>query len=78
MNTIQRRKLGLTYIDSELTAGGFTLYVGQTAGGRVDLIDVRGKKVHEWNMPVRPGRDAVILPNGNLGYNGSHKESANL
>ena len=47
MNTIQRRKLGLTYIDSELTVGGFTLYAGQTAGGRVDLIDIRGKKVHE-------------------------------
>ena len=57
---------------------GYSLYALQTAGGRVDLIDIRGEKVHEWNMPVRPGRDAVILPNGNLGYNGSHKESANL
>ena len=34
--------LYLTYIDSELTAGGFTLYAGQTAGGRVDQIDIRG------------------------------------
>lgn len=76
--TISRRKCGLIDFDSELTAGGYSLYAGQTAGGRVDLIDIRGEKFHEWNMPVRPGRDAVILPNGNLGYNGSHKESANL
>ena len=73
--TMSRRKCGLIDFDSELTAGGYSLYAGQTAGGRVDLIDIRGEKVHEWNMPVRPGRDAVILPNGNLGYNGSHKES---
>lgn len=26
-------------------------------------------------MPVRPGRHAVILPNGNMGYNGSHADS---
>ena len=76
--TMSRRKCGLIDFDSELTAGGYSLYAGQTAGGRVDLIDIWGEKFHEWNMPVRPGRDAVILPNGNLGYNGSHKESANL
>ena len=64
--TMSRRKCGMIDIDSELTAGGFTLYAGQTAGGRVDLIDIRGEKVHEWNMPVRPGRDAVILPMGIL------------
>jgi arylsulfotransferase ASST len=28
-----------------------------------------------WKMPIRPGRDAVILPNGNLGYNGHHPTS---
>ena len=76
--TICRRKLGLTGIDSQLTAGGYTLYAGQTAGGRVDLIDINGQRVHEWQIPVRPGRDAVLLPNGNLGYNGSHEKSANL
>ncbi len=27
---------------------------------------------------VRAGRDAVLLPNGNLGYNGGHRASANL
>ena len=54
--TMRRRKLGLTGIDSQLTAGGYTLYTGQTAGGRVDLVDINGQKVHEWQMPVRPGR----------------------
>ncbi len=29
-------------------------------------------------LPVRAGRDAVLLPNGNLGYNGDHRTSANL
>ena len=76
--TVCRRKLGLTSTFPRLTAGGFTLYAGQTAEGRVDLIDIAGEKVHEWQMPVRPGRHAVLLPNGNLGYNGSHKTSANL
>ncbi len=76
--TIRRRRLGLTGIDPKLTAGGFTLFAGQTAGGRVDLININGEKVHEWRMPVRPGRDAVLLPNGNLGYNGSHVQSADL
>ena len=76
--TVCRRKLGLTSTFPRLTAGGFTLYAGQTAEGRVDLIDIAGEKAHEWQMPVRPGRHAVLLPNGNLGYNGSHEKSADL
>ena len=76
--TMRRRELGLTGIDPHLTSGGYTLYAGQTAGGRVDLVDVNGQKVHEWQMPVRPGRHAVLLPNGNLGYNGSHVQSADF
>ena len=75
--TVERRKLGLTQYDNR-TAGGYTLYAPQTGGGRVPLIDDGGELVHEWNMPVRPGRDAVILPNGNLGYNGSHNTSVDL
>ena len=75
--TVERRKLGLTQYDNR-TAGGYTLYAPQTGGGRVPLIDDGGELVHEWNMPVRPGRDAVILPNDNLGYNGSHSKSVDL
>nr|WP_254228815.1 aryl-sulfate sulfotransferase [Burkholderia gladioli] len=61
--------------DPELSAGGYTLIAPQTAGGRVYLVDMGGELVHEWRMPVRPGRHAVILPNGNLGYNGNHGDS---
>ena len=77
MTTIKRRKLGLTHLTVP-NAGGFTLFAPQTGNGRVILIDIYGDIAHEWQMPVRPGRDAVILPNGNLGYNGSHETSANL
>ena len=77
-STIARRKLGLTHIDRDRTAGGFTLYAGQTAKGKVHLVDIDGNLAHCWQMPVRAGRDAVILANGNLGYNGSHRTSAGL
>lgn len=76
--TLCRRRVGLTALDRRLTAGGYALYARQTGGGAVDLIDIEGRKVHQWTMSVRPGRDAVILPNGNLGYNGSHAVSADL
>ena len=77
MTTIKRRKLGLTHLTGG-SIGGFTLYAPQTGNGRVVLIDMYGNIEHEWQMPVRPGRDAVILPNGNLGYNGSNERSAHL
>ncbi len=79
MTTLKRRRLGLTKRSTpDLSAGGYTLYAPQTGGGRVPLIDEIGDVVHEWNMPVRPGRDAVILENGNLAYNGSHAKSVDL
>ncbi|MBU9686820.1 aryl-sulfate sulfotransferase [Burkholderia gladioli] len=73
--TQRRRGVGLIAHDPELSAGGYTLIAPQTAGGRVYLVDMGGELVHEWRMPVRPGRHAVILPNGNLGYNGNHGDS---
>jgi len=76
--TLSRRRIGLTGLDRARSAGGYTLYARQTGGGAVDMVDIEGTKVHRWDMPVRPGRDAVILPNGNLGYNGSHATSADL
>ena len=78
MTTLKRRRLGLTHWDEQKSAGGFTLFAPQTGNGRVVLLRDDGEVEHEWQMPVRPGRDAVILPNGNLGYNGSHKTSVNL
>ena len=76
--TAIRRKCGTIIVDIESSAGGYTLYAGQTFDGRVDLINLFGDIVHAWALPIRPGRDAVILPNGNLGYNGSHEKSAEL
>jgi hypothetical protein len=76
--TIRRRATGLTLHDRSRSAGGYTLFAPQTAAGAVYLIDIDGDVAHQWTMPVRAGRDAVILPNGNLGYNGSHATSLEL
>jgi len=73
--TQRRRGVGLIAHDPALSAHGYTLIAPQTGGGHVYLIDMQGEVVHQWKMPVRPGRHAVILPNGNLGYNGSHAHS---
>ncbi|MEM8957905.1 MAG: aryl-sulfate sulfotransferase [Pseudomonadota bacterium] len=76
--TLKRRQTGRTAHDPARSAGGYTLFARQTGDGVVDMIDITGRTAHRWQMPVRPGRDAVILPNGNLGYNGSHATSADL
>ena len=78
MTTIERRNLGVTYYDEYLSAGGFTVFAPLTGNGRVVLINMHGDVEHEWNLPIRPGRDAVILNHGNLGYNGSNERSAHL
>ncbi len=76
--TRRRAGVGLRGHDAANSAGGFTLYAPQTAGGLVELVAINGTVAHEWHLPVRPGRDAVLLKNGNLGYNGSHATSAAL
>lgn len=76
--TLRRRGTGLIAHDAERSAGGYTLFAPQTAGGNVYLIDIGGTVVHTWTMPVRPGRHAVLLKNGNLGYNGNRPDSRNL
>ncbi len=78
VSALERRTTGLIYADKAKSFGGLTLFAPQTAEGRVWLIDEEGNSVHQWQLPVRAGRDAVLLPNGNLGYNGSHRTSANL
>lgn len=78
MTTVKRRKLGLT-LTTVYADGGYTLYAPQTGGGRVPFINNKGDVIHEWHMPVRPGRDAVLLTNdGHIGYNGSHSTSVDL
>ena len=78
MCTVERRELDLISYNPRKTAGGYTLYAPQTGDGRVVLLNIEGDVVHEWDLPVRPGRDAVLLSHGNLGYNGSNERSANL
>ncbi len=51
----------------------------QTAEGRVLQWTSRAKSRISGSFRLRAGRDAVLLPNGNLGYNGgSHPHTANL
>lgn len=73
--TQRRRGVGLIAHDPAASAGGYTLIAPQTADGCVYLVGIDGAVVHQWKMPVRAGRHAVILPNGNMGYNGNHADS---
>ena len=68
--TIRRRGTGLIARDVERAGEGYTLIAPQTDAGHVYLINMAGEVAHSWRMPVRPGRHAVLLANGNLGYNG--------
>ena len=73
--TLRRRGAGLIAYDSTRSANGYTLYAPQTGGGKVLLVDMNETEAHSWKLPVRPGRHAVLLPNGNLGYNGNHPDT---
>ncbi len=73
--TQRRRGVGLIASDPDLSAGGFTLFAPLTAGGVVQLVDLEGGVAHAWTCSTRPGRHAVLLANGNLGYNGAHPDS---
>lgn len=76
--TFRRRGCGLIGYNAHASAGGYTLFAPATADGKVFLIDMEGSVVNTWQMPCPPGRHAVILPNGNLGYNGRHPDSPNI
>jgi len=69
--TLRRRGTGLMGYDPAQAGDGYTLYAPQTGDGAVHLIDMKGTRVHSWKMPLRPGRHAVLLPNGNMGYAGN-------
>lgn len=75
--TLRRRGGGVIAHDPARSAGGYTLIAPQTDDGNVYLIGMTGEVVHHWKMPCRPGRHAVLLPNGNLGYNGNLPNSTN-
>lgn len=52
--TLRRQATGLLAVDAERSAGGYTLFAPQTAGGKVFLIDLHGEEVHRWQLPQRP------------------------
>lgn len=77
-STLHRRGVGLSGVDHDAVSPGFTLFAHLTSPGIVRMIDNNGKQVHQWKMPVRAGRHARILPNGNLAFNGVHPDSPRL
>ena len=40
------RRCGTIEVDEQRSAGGYTLYAGQTFDGRVDLINLYGDIIH--------------------------------
>jgi len=62
----QRRSLnGLTHYEPSRAYNGYTLFA-PLYGKEVYLMDMKGRFVQRWNMPLSPGCDAELLPNGNL------------
>ncbi len=76
--TLRRRGTGLIAHDPWRAGDGYTLIAPQTDGGNVYLIAMDGTVAHQWKMPCRPGRHAVLLANGNLGYNGNLASSPDI
>ncbi|MDR3280121.1 MAG: aryl-sulfate sulfotransferase [Synergistaceae bacterium] len=68
--TERRKSIGIIAYAPSKSEGGYTLFAPLTGGGAVYLIDERGNIAHRWRRNVRPGRHAVLLQNGNLGYDG--------
>ncbi|MFD4867134.1 aryl-sulfate sulfotransferase [Streptomyces sp. NPDC058412] len=77
-NTLRRRGVGLIAHDPERSHGGHTLYTPITSAGEIHLVDIEGRTVHTWNSPHPPGRQAQLLPNGNLFYAAKDTDSPTL
>lgn len=77
-NSLLRRGVGLRGVDHTIVSPGYMLYAHLTSPGTVRLISNDGQEVHKWELPIRPGRHAKIMPDGNLAYNGVHPDSPRL
>lgn len=77
-NSLARRGVGLKGVDYDTVAPGYMLYAHLTSPGTVRLISNDGQEAHRWDLPLRPGRHARIMPDGNLAYNGVHSNSPQL
>ncbi|KAF2668844.1 hypothetical protein BT63DRAFT_389045 [Microthyrium microscopicum] len=77
-NALIRRGVGLKGVDHNKVSPGYVVYAHLTSTGTVRVVDNNGNEVHSWNLPLRPGRHARILPDGSLAYNGVHPEGPDL
>jgi len=69
MNVARPSSPWVTYHAPDKTYNGYTLLTPK--GGSVAwLVDMEGRFVHCWEMPLRPGDYGILLPNGNLLYAG--------
>ncbi|MFC1653079.1 aryl-sulfate sulfotransferase [Planctomycetota bacterium] len=70
MTCAARTKLtGTTFYSPSETHSGLTLFT-PVGSKEVMLINMVGKRIHTWQMPLRPGAMAELLDNGNLLYAG--------
>ncbi|MCF6150252.1 MAG: aryl sulfotransferase [Candidatus Kuenenia sp.] len=67
-------KEGLTAFDKHKAMPGYALYSPISGPGMVYLVDIKGKVVHQWNLPFPPGLYGYLLPNGNLFYMGKVRD----
>ena len=74
-NTVRRRGIGLRALDPGRVSPGYTLFAPIAGRGEVYLVDLQGTVVHQWALPVPPGRHAKLLPNGNLFYQGKQVDA---
>lgn len=69
MNIARRSLHSVTHYVPSKTYHGYTLFA-PLFGKDVWLIDMQGRIVHRWKMPLTPGCYGELLPNGNLLYAG--------
>ena len=67
---IRTGRTGLTACDPERACPGYIVYAPIAGDGAVYAIDLHGKEIHRWDMPLPPGLWGYPLPNGNLFYSG--------
>ena len=59
------KQLGLNLHKPDKAYQGYTL-ISPMEGTNTYLIDMRGRIVHRWRLPYRPGDYGYLLNNGNL------------
>lgn len=61
---------GVTVYHPDKVYNGYTLWCSLSGDGTVNLMDLRGNAVHQWNTRIQPGVYGELLPGGNLLYSG--------